>query len=101
MRRAVVVLPLVPVITIDPNFRSPDSFRRTFGSIRRATPPGSVVPPPRRLILDSAAVALPAQTAAHRAALEYAPLGAGVGAIGSVSGPGVLGVVMPMIPQSG
>src|SRR5438477_73802 len=47
MRRAVVVLPLVPVITIEPWVRSWVSLVRMRGSIARATSPGSVVPPPR------------------------------------------------------
>ena len=64
--RAVVVLPLVPVMTTDPNFRSRASFLSTSGSIARATSPGSVVPPPRRLSLDNMPVAFPASTAAVR-----------------------------------
>src|SRR6266545_1275739 len=64
MSRAVVVLPLVPVITIAPWLRSSVSRVRIRGSIARATSPGRVVPPPRRVILLSAPVALPARTAA-------------------------------------
>ena len=78
MRRDVVVLPLVPVMTMAPYFRSLDSLRRTCGSMNRATSPGSVVPPPRRVILEMAAVALPAHTAVQSAALEYLPLSADV-----------------------
>src|SRR5450756_1226618 len=64
MSLAVVVLPLVPVITIDPCVRSFASLVRTLGSMTRATSPGRVVPPPRLVIRLRAPVALPARTAA-------------------------------------
>ena len=73
MRRDVVVLPFVPVMTIDPNFKSCDNLRRMSRSIARATSPGSVVPPPRRLNLERAPVALPAQTAAVLRIMPKAP----------------------------
>src|SRR5439155_22081711 len=62
--RAVVVLPFVPVITIEPCVRSWVSRVRILGSITRATSPGSVVPPPRPVTRLRAPVALPARTAA-------------------------------------
>jgi hypothetical protein len=62
MSRAVVVLPLVPVMTIDPWVRSLASFVRIFGSIARATSPGSVVPPPRLVTRLRPPVAFPART---------------------------------------
>ena len=64
IRRAVVVLPLVPVMTIDPWVRSFASLVRILGSMTRATSPGSVVPPPRLVTRLRAPVALPARTAA-------------------------------------
>src|ERR1700676_3691939 len=60
----VVVLPLVPVMTIDPFVRSAASLVRMLGSIALATSPGRVVPPPRLVTRLRAPVALPAQTAA-------------------------------------
>src|SRR5206468_2117915 len=63
-RRAVVVLPLVPVMTTAPWVRSSARRVRIFGSIALATSPGRVVPPPRRVMRLNAPVALPAQTAA-------------------------------------
>jgi hypothetical protein len=44
--RVVVVLPLVPVTAADPRGNHRESFVRTFGSILRATTPGTVEPPP-------------------------------------------------------
>src|SRR5438477_9525549 len=62
--RAVVVLPLVPVMTIEPCVRSWVRRVRILGSMTRATSPGSVVPPPRLVMRLSVPVALPASTAA-------------------------------------
>jgi len=60
MRRAVVVLPLVPVMTIAPCSRVARKLaQKRRGRLARATSPGRVVPPPSRLIRDSAPVALP------------------------------------------
>src|SRR5260370_9730532 len=84
MSLAVVVLPLVPVITTDPLVRSDVSLVRTLGSIALATSPGRVVPPPRLVARLSAPVALPARTAAVlRAALFWVRrVGGGGGAVG-------------------
>src|SRR5258708_14080559 len=80
MSLAVVVLPLVPVITTDPLVRSDVSLVRIFGSIALATSPGRVVPPPRLVARLSAPVALPARTAAVlRAALLRGRRGGGGG----------------------
>src|ERR1700694_1193721 len=64
MSLAVVVLPLVPVMTIDPLRRSAASLVRILGSIALATSPGRVVPPPRLVVRLRVPVAFPAQTAA-------------------------------------
>src|ERR1700674_2378076 len=95
MRRAVVVLPLVPVMTIDPWVRSAASLVRILGSMARATSPGSVVPPPRFVMRLRAPVALPDRTAAVlRASLVR--LGR-VGRVGRLGRPGVSLVgLMPM-----
>src|SRR5437879_9798051 len=66
---AVVVLPLVPVITIVPLVSARESFVRMAGSTQRETSPGSVVPPPRRNPRLRPVVNFPAQ----RAAVPRAP----------------------------
>src|SRR6266566_6389659 len=46
--RAVVVLPLLPVITIFLALLAPTTALSTLGSMRRAIIPGKLVPPPMR-----------------------------------------------------
>ena len=61
---AVVVLPLVPVIRMEPPVKPRDNLSDTSGSSVWATSPGSAVPPPRPAALLSHMVLLPATIAA-------------------------------------
>src|SRR5438876_273190 len=70
-KAAVVVLPLVPVITTVPSRSARDSFVRMAGSTQRETSPGSVVPPPRRNPRLKPAVSLPAHSAAMARAFIF------------------------------
>src|SRR5216683_4518577 len=66
--RQVVVLPLLPVtITLRVSVAAP-TFRRMWGSIRRATLPGKLVPPPNRSTRHAVPTALPAPSASARRA---------------------------------
>src|SRR5437764_2116523 len=71
-KAAVVVLPLVPVITTVPSLSARESLVRIAGSTQRETSPGSVVPPPRRRPRLRLAVSLPAQSAALVRAFIFA-----------------------------
>src|SRR5712692_9546498 len=67
--RAVVVLPLLPVITIFLALLAPTTALSTFGSMRRAIMPGKLVPPPMRKKRPEAPASLPAEMARARRAL--------------------------------
>src|SRR5579863_4120127 len=67
--RAVVVLPLLPVITIFLALLAPTTDFRTLGSMRRAIMPGKLVPPPMRKKRPEAPASLPADIANARRAL--------------------------------
>src|SRR5437660_853445 len=73
--RAVVVLPLLPVITIFLALLAPMTDLRTFGSMRRAIMPGRLVPPPICRKRPDAPASLPAAIARARRALP-SPVGA-------------------------
>src|SRR6266567_9319269 len=75
--RAVVVLPLLPVITILVALLAPMTDLRILGSIRRAIMPGKLVPPPRRKSRSDAPMNFPAEMARARRALSR-PDGIGV-----------------------
>src|SRR6266480_2448235 len=66
--RAVVVLPLLPVITIFVALLAPTTALRTFGSMRRAIIPGKLVPPPMRKKRPEAPANFPAEMARARRA---------------------------------
>src|SRR6266480_4083406 len=61
--RAVVVLPLLPVITIFVALLAPTTALSTFGSMRRAIIPGKLVPPPTRNKRPEAPANFPAEMA--------------------------------------
>src|SRR5436853_6005109 len=67
--RAVVVLPLLPVITIFLAVLVPTTDFRTLGSMRRAIMPGKLVPPPIRKKRPDAPANFPAEMARARRAL--------------------------------
>src|SRR5437879_4402811 len=73
--RAVVVLPLLPVMTIFVAFLGPTTDLRTLGSMRRAIKPGKLVPPPIRKRRPDAPANFPAEMASARRALP-SPVGA-------------------------
>src|SRR5437588_9078232 len=64
--REVVVLPLVPLTTIDPQGNCAARASTSDGSSRVAINPGRAVPPPFPSRRDAVADALPARTAAVR-----------------------------------
>src|SRR5450759_3314382 len=66
--RAVVVLPLLPVITIFLAVLAPTTDFNTLGSMRRAIMPGKLVPPPMRKKRPEAPASLPAEIARARRA---------------------------------
>src|SRR5712692_7148417 len=61
--RAVVVLPLLPVITIFLALLAPITDLRTLGSMRLAIMPGKLVPPPMRKKRPDAPASFPAEMA--------------------------------------
>src|SRR5947209_15029746 len=61
--RAVVVLPLLPVITIFVALLAPTTALSTLGSMRRAIIPGKLVPPPMRKKRPEAPANFPAEMA--------------------------------------
>src|SRR5256714_14766194 len=61
--RAVVVLPLLPVITIFVALLAPTTALSTLGSLRRAIIPGKLVPPPTRNKRPEAPANFPAEMA--------------------------------------
>src|SRR5437868_14946295 len=61
--RAVVVLPLLPVITIFLALLAPMTDLSTLGSMRRAIIPGKLVPPPTRNKRPEAPANFPAEMA--------------------------------------
>src|SRR5712691_3476402 len=61
--RAVVVLPLLPVITIFLALLAPTTDLSTLGSMRRAIMPGKLVPPPMRKKRPDAPASFPAEMA--------------------------------------
>lgn len=63
--RVVVVLPLVPETSTTPRGSVAVNFCNTCGSIRWATTPGSVVPPPRRSMRLAMPADFPAATASN------------------------------------
>src|SRR5690348_1067660 len=67
--RAVVVLPLLPVITIFLALLAPITDFRILGSMRRATMPGKLVPPLTRSRRPVPPTSLPAEIANARRAL--------------------------------
>src|SRR5437588_6939723 len=67
--RAVVVLPLLPVITIFLALLAPTTDLSTFGSMRRAIIPGRLVPPPMRKKRPDAPASFPAEIARASRAL--------------------------------
>src|SRR5207249_1695402 len=67
--RAVVVLPLLPVMTIFLASLAPTTDLRMLGSMRRAMSPGKLVPPPIRRRRPDAPANLPAEMARARRAL--------------------------------
>src|SRR6266487_185872 len=67
--RAVVVLPLLPVITIFFALLAPTTSLSTLGSIRRAITPGRLVPPPIRKKRPEAPASFPAEIARANRAL--------------------------------
>src|SRR3989442_15867731 len=67
--RAVVVLPLLPVITFFLALLVPTPDLSTLGSMRRAIIPGRLVPPPMRKKRPDAPANFPAEMARARRAL--------------------------------
>src|SRR6266568_9630839 len=67
--RAVVVLPLLPVMTIFSAVLAPTTDLRILGSMRRAIMPGKLVPPPMRKKRPDAPASFPAEMARARRAL--------------------------------
>src|SRR5437667_8745971 len=75
--RAVVVLPLLPVMTIFLALLAPTTDLSTSGSIRLAIKPGKLVPPPTRNKRPDAPASFPAEIARLRRALSR-PEGAAI-----------------------
>jgi len=74
--RQVVVLPLLPVTTVLRASLAAVAFSSTCGSIRRATMPGKLVPPPTPRTRDAVPAALPPASASARRACADAQAGA-------------------------
>src|SRR5260370_38915326 len=68
--RAVVVLPLLPVMTIFLALLAPTTDFSISGSMRLATKPGKLVPPPIRKKRPDAPASFPAEIARLRRALS-------------------------------
>src|SRR5260221_11943959 len=68
--RAVVVLPLLPVMTIFLALLAPTTDLSILGSMRRAIKPGKLVPPPTPSRRPDAPASFPAEIASARRALS-------------------------------